>query len=419
MADEDSEKHAPEPGGAPPRRDGRPDPGTIEGMAIRHAEAAGEPSAEAAQAEPPAGPDVEAPERTPEEPASEPEAAPPPARQEAPPARGPSRFGAFVAGAVGGAVVAALAAGGGYSYLSLSPKAEPPKAELSEADEKRIVALESGVERNEAMIGALEKRFGAVEAASSAPRPATPQTPQLTGEVRDLTAQVYELTSRLANLEHAPAPPPAPPAPSLGPEISALSDRVDKVEQAFAASTAEARSTAGEDKSAAVAVVAEALSDKLVAGAAFPRELAALESLGVDPAKLAPLKATADGGPSGPALSEAFAALAPQVLAAVNKPQPGMSIQDRFLAHLRGLVVVHDLSEKTGDDPEALVSQVEALSRRGNLAGALAAFDKLPESGRKVAAGWQAQAQKAEAAVAALQSIREDAIGRLAAGKAK
>ena len=407
MADEDSEKHAPKPAGAPSRRDGRPDPGMIEGAAIRDAEAAPEPAPEAAEAEP-AAEAVEPPEPAGrEEPASEP---PPPAAR---PARGPSRFGAFVSGAAGGAVVAALVAAGGYSVLSPLFKTEAPKEELAEANAKRIAALESGVEREKSALGALEKRLGAVEAAMSAPKPATPQAPQLTGEVRDLSIEVSSLTSRLTKLERAPAPP------SSAPEISALSSRVDKVEQAVAAAKAEARSSSGEDKSAGVAVVAEALREKLASGAAFPRELAALQSLGVDPAKLAPLKAAVDGGPSGPALSETFAALAPQVLAVINKPEPGMSVTDRFLAHLRGLVVVRDLGEKAGDDPEALVSQIEGLSRRGDLAGALAAFDKLPAPARQIAAGWQAQAEKAEAAGAALRSIREDAIGRLGAGKAQ
>ena len=46
----------------------------------------------------------------------------------------------------------------------------------------------------------------------------------------------------------------------------------------------------------------------------------------------------------------------------------------RFLAHMRSLVRVRDLNETAGDDPQALVSRIEAESRRGDIAGALAAF---------------------------------------------
>jgi hypothetical protein len=77
---------------------------------------------------------------------------------------------------------------------------------------------------------------------------------------------------------------------------------------------------------------------------------------------------------------------------------------------------VRDLTETTGDDPPALVSQIEALSRRGEFAGALAAFNKLPEAARQAAGDWPAQARARQGADSALQSIREAAIGRLAAG---
>jgi hypothetical protein len=395
MVDEDKETYAPEPAGAPSHRDGRPDPVLIEGEASRLEQSPPEPAEAAAETS----------ESVIARPAMDPP--PPPSRTE-PPARGPSRFGAFVAGAVGGAIVAALAMAGGYSFLA-------PKTDLAEAEGNRLSALESGAERETSALTALEKRLAALETGQKTAPP-----PVATGEVKDLAAklgatddQVSALAARLGKIEEAPAATPS------GPDASALTGRIDKLEQALAAPKTETRvapeAGAGE-KSAEVAIVAEALRDKLAAGAPFPRELAALASLGVDPAKLAPLKPLVDGGPSGPALSAAFAEIAPSVLAAAAKRDQG-SVGERFLDHLRGLVVVHDLSEKAGGDPDALVTQVEALSRRGDLAGALAAFARLPEPARKVAAAWAAQAGQAEAAAAALQSLREDAIGRLTAGK--
>jgi len=77
---------------------------------------------------------------------------------------------------------------------------------------------------------------------------------------------------------------------------------------------------------------------------------------------------------------------------------------------------VRHLNETAGDDPQALVSQIEASSRRGDIAGALAAFNKLPESARQAAGDWPTLARTRQAADSALQSIREEAIGRLAAG---
>ncbi len=396
MVDEESKRLAPEPVGAPPNRDGRLDPGVIEGDAVHEAEAE---EAASGVAEAPLGPS---------EPVEEaPAYAPPPPRPSEPLSqrRGPSRFGAFVAGAVGGAVVAALAFGAAYSLLW-------PKAELAEANANRIATLESGAGSESGKLNGLEKRLAAVETAEKA-------APQLdvSGDVKDLGDKLGALVSRVDKLESAPA------SSSPGPDASALEARVEKLEQALAAPKTENRvaplkpPAGAAGNPAAVAIVAEAVHDRLDAGAPFPHELDALASLGVDQAKLAPLKAMSQGGPSGPTLAASFAALAPNVLAAANKPQPGASVADRFLAHLRGLVIVHDLNETAGDDPDALVTKVEALSRRGDVAGALAAFAKLPEPARTVAAAWAEEANKAEAASAALQSIRQEAIAHLGASE--
>ena len=83
---------------------------------------------------------------------------------------------------------------------------------------------------------------------------------------------------------------------------------------------------------------------------------------------------------------------------------------------MRNLVRVRDLNETAGDDPEAIVSQIEAACRRGDIAGALAAFGKLPEAAREAAGDWPNEAGARQAADAALQSIREAAIGRIAGG---
>jgi hypothetical protein len=114
-------------------------------------------------------------------------------------------------------------------------------------------------------------------------------------------------------------------------------------------------------------------------------------------------------------LAASFDAIAPRVLIAASPEEKG-GIVDRLLAHLRGLVQVRDLNDTTGDDPQATVSRIEAASRRDDISGALAAFDKLPEAARQAAGDWPVKARARQAADAALQSIREAAIRRLAGG---
>ncbi len=419
MVDEESQDVASAPaGGAPVNRDRRPDPAVIDGEAARvDDEATAGTAAET--------PRPEAPSRIPP-----------------PDGRAPGAGRAFVFGALGGLIVSALAAAGGYYALA-------PRADLAEADAGRLATLEAQAEREgeearrqSAAIAGLDKRLGALEASNSstalagvekrlgalesasaagaskiaaaaqAAQSVTADQKSLRADVDAARGEIPGLAARVAKLESA-----APEA-AAAPEISALAGRLDKVETALAAPKTETRvapeKPAPGDNPAAVAIVAEALRDKLAAGIPFASELKALQSLGVQPEKLAPLKALADGGPTDRALAASFDAVAPEVLAAASRPQGG-GVIDRFLAHLRGLVQVRVLSETPGDDPAALVSQIEAESRRGDVSGALAAFGKLPEPARQAASGWAAEAGAKQAADEALGSIREAAIAKLAA----
>jgi hypothetical protein len=211
---------------------------------------------------------------------------------------------------------------------------------------------------------------------------------------------------RVAKLE-------AEPPKANGAELSVLAARLDKIEAALAAPKTETRSPV--ENSAAIAIIADAIADRLAAGAPLAPDLSALGRLGVDPAALAALKAVAEGAPTGNALAASFDAVAPQVLAAASPREQG-GIVDRLIAHMRGLVRIRDLNGATGDAPDAIVARIEAASRRGDFAAALAAFDQLPEAARQAAGDWPIKARARQAADAALQSIREAAIGRLAGG---
>ena len=428
MVDEQSQDIASErAGGAPVNRDKRRDPGVIDG-------AVASPSDDDAQPQPSGE-------------ASQPDAPQPPLAAR----RAPRAARGFLSGAAGGLVVSALALGGGYYVFAskadiaeadasrVAARAQREEAAIADLD-RRVGALEgtnsatalatidkrvSALEASNAASGAagLDKRLGALEAEYAAEAPkiaAAAETVQnLSGEVKELRADVDAargeipgLSARVAKLESS-----APQAGAAAPDLSALVGRIDRIEAQLAAPKVETRvapeKPAANDNPAAVAIVAEALRDKLAAGAPFPTELGALESLGVEPAKLAPLKALVNGAPTDRALAASFEAVRSRALAAAAPKEEG-GILDRLLAHLRGLVQVRDLNETAGDDPQALASQIEADSRRGDLSGALAAFAKLPEPSRQAASAWAAEAGSKQAAVAALQSIRDAAVARLA-----
>jgi hypothetical protein len=417
MVDQETKDVSAGPAGAPVNRDARREPEVIEGeIAARERDGR----------EPP--PDPLAPESS-AEPRPAPAAAP--------------RTGvrSLLAGAVAGLIVSVLGLGVGYTLLA-------PKADVSETAnrlsvieaqarqnndaitaeashesaavaslEKRISALETGASN----AADLDKRVAALEAASAGSGAASDATQRLAAQEKDLRADIDaergaipDLSARIAKLESE-----TPKTNGAGPDLAALAGRVDKIEAALATPKTETRAAAEKptaaDNATAIAIIAEAFADKLHAGAPFGPELTELERLGVDPAARAPLQAVVNGAPTNGALAASFSAVAPHVLAAASGGDKG-SVTDRFLAHIHNLVRVRDLNETAGDDPQALVSQIEAESRRGDIGAALASFDKLPEAARKAAGDWPTVAHARQAADAALQSIREAAIGQLAGG---
>jgi hypothetical protein len=419
MVDEEIKDVSGGPTGAPVNRDARREPEVIEGeIAAREAEDNNSsPYATAAETR-----------------------ADPPAARAAP--RNSAR--SLLAGAVGGLVVSALGLGAGYSLLTskadgtdtenrlgaLEAQARQTNDALGAAANresaagaalgKRISALEAGA--GVSNTANLDKRVTALEASSAGNSAASDATQRLAAQAKDLRAdvdaekgQLPDLSARVAKLESD-----APKANVAGSDLAALAARIDKIEAAFSAPKSETRAAAEQpapaDNATTIAIIAEVAEERLRSGAAFGPELAALQRMGVDAAALAPLEAVVNGAPTNGALAASFNAVAPHVLAATSQPDAG-SVTDRFLAHLHNLVKVRELNETAGDDPQALVSQIEAGSRRGDIGAALAAFDKLPEAARKAAGDWPTLARARQAAEAALQSIREAAVGRLASGQ--
>ena len=425
MVDDETQDVSARPAGAPPNRDARPDPGVIDGEIAARGPNEPEPPPSAA----------EAPES---------------AAQPRPAAAPRAGFRGVLAGALAGLVVSALAVGAFYSLLAPGADVEDSAnrlAELGAQVQQENAALDAEAKRESAAVASLDKRVSALEtsggssgeldkrvaaletanadngpkavAAAQTAQQAVQTDQQLTTQVKDLRAdidaargEIPGLAARVAKLETE-----APKANDA--DLSALAARLDKIEAALAAPKSESRvapeKPAPADNSSAIAIIAGEIADKLAAGAPFGTEVAALQRLGVDPAQLASLQAVAGGAPTGSALAESFDAVAPQVLAAASPAESG-GVLDRLLAHIHGLVRVHVLGESAGDDPEAIVSRIGAECRRGDIAGAVAAFDKLPAAARQAAGDWPVKARARQAADAALQSIREAAVGRLAGG---
>ena len=142
-----------------------------------------------------------------------------------------------------------------------------------------------------------------------------------------------------------------------------------------------------------------------------------LRALGVEDASLAPLTAFAAKGTSTvDSLKEQWAALEKDVVAA-SRPSPTGGVLDRLAAGARGLVEVRRVGAAPGEDPGSVAGRVGAALDRGDVAGALEEWAKLPEAGQHASQDWADAAHRLLDAQASVQTLLGRAIATL--GKAK
>ncbi len=408
MADDNEQRRLDPEAVAAPNRDKRGEPPIIEGEVAGRDE-----SPSAAQA-------------APESPKAEERAPPdgsPPSGVAASPRRGTRPLVAAAIGGLAGAVIAAgvlwFAGANGDARLQDRVAAlEGPVAELT----RRVAALENAAQSAKATGDAVTAaqsdsqaaRADAAKAVALASKVAVSLDQRANGAVS--VADLNAIGDRLKKLESAPAA-----LASASPDLSSIKDRLAKIEAALAAPKNETRvppdSVPPRGDWTGLAVAAEAVSARLAAGAPYPAEQAALERLGADPAKLTALKSFAEkGAPNVAALAASFAKVAPDALKAAAPKESG-GVMDRLMSNMGKVVEITPLGEAPGDDPPALVSQIEAALDRGDIGGAMALWARLPEPARKASEDWAATAQTRLAADAAAQGVLNDAMAKLAADK--
>lgn len=315
----------------------------------------------------------------------------------------------------------------------------PPAPDLS-ALTRQIAAWDAARAALDTRLGALERR-PAESAGSNATAAEPADLSPLVREIEALKAAVAALSEQQSHTASLP------PAGIAGPELAAVENRVgselgtqaqriDGIQARVqnlgadvAAATEAARGlatrlaaldnaraeAAGTGQKAAVLVGIEVLRSAVDRGTPYAAELRALKALGANAAALQPLEAASERGvPSAPALARQFAGLGAAMTRAVPRPSDG-SLLDRLTANAQALIRIRPVGEAAGDDTAVVVARIEAKLGRGDLAGALADFDKLPEPVKAVAKDWDAQARARLAADTALKRMADEAMGALAA----
>jgi hypothetical protein len=353
--------------------------------------------------------------------------------QAALPRRRPNWALAAGLGGLTGALVAAAA------ILLATPAVDPAVA-------ARIAALEKGARDLANATAALEKRLAPHEASVSRLAGGSEAAKADLGAARTDAAKALALASQAAEaVQRKPesgeetSPTAQAPSADLAPiegrleklegalagldksaaDQVSIEDRIAKIEAALAAPKSEARAAPDSvavkrDDWAAVAIVAEAVSERLSAGAPYGPEQAALARLGADPAKVAALATFAEkGAPTGASLATEFGKIAPEVMKAAS-PKSKDGVMARLMLNLSKVVKISPVGEMAGDDPAALVSQIVAALGRGEVGPALAIWARLPEPARQASQQWAGAARARLGAEEAARGLLSDAIAELA-----
>ena len=332
---------------------------------------------------------------------------------EAPAAPAPRPVSPWIVAPLSGAVAGALVIGVGWmlGWPAVQPASAPAALNAAAVDglTARIAGLESKAGKAVADPAAAA-RAEALEKSLAA----------LRGELAATRAQGEKLASAVNDVRAAPR---ADGAVAL-PDVSAIDERIAKVESLMRAQSAEIAQQASKIADAKPAddmplrrVVAAALLDVLVRiGDPYPAALAAAKALAPNPDALKPLDQFADKGvPSAGRLSTELLALVAKLLPAAQQDTAttGSGIVERLQAGAAKLVKI-ERTDTVGSDRGAVVARITAAALRNDSNEARRELKTLQPADRAAAQSWLERADARDAALAASRHFAADAMAVLA-----
>jgi hypothetical protein len=391
------------------------EPPTIDLEATKIAETGAAPKATDAGAPETKTPETKAPEAKPAEARSkaEPRREPKSDSGTAIPSRSRSAS-PWVVAPISGVVAAALVVAAGYVLGWPAVQAPPAAPQVSAAavDDLtgRVVTLESKTAKTPPPVTdpAVTARLDAVEKSVAA----------LRGDVATLRTQSDKLAASVSEPKTAaPGEAAAAPAPTI--DLSAINERLDKVErvsreQAAAVAGAKQAASKAQDDLPLRRVVAAALLDVAVRhGDPYVGALASAKALSPDPDKLKPLDQFAEKGvPHPPMLNRELLTLVPKLSPATENSDTGTGIVDRLKAGASGLVRV-ERTDAVGNDRSAIVARVTAAALRNDFVDARRELASLDAADRAPAQAWLDKVIARDAALAASRQFADDMMAAL------
>lgn len=317
------------------------------------------------------------------------------------PSRGLGLSVALIAGLIGGF-------GGAFALRYFDTLAGPDPVDGVAEASARADALERKSAATDSALAALKARLGAVESGAGE------QAASMQAALRDLRQSAAGREAPNGDGSQAEAPDLAP----LQQKIDAIEEKVGAMESAMAPkadSDAEAAKALSAVQSAGV--VAANLMQRVGRGEPFASEVAALANLGVDPAKLAPLRVNAATGVASISdLADQFAALAPS-LEAPDAPAADAGVLERLAHDASNLVHIHRAGDPHETDVPGRIAAIEGALAKLDVAKAYAAWLQLPDAAKAKSAGWGAAAKARLDATAAANAIEAEAVAALSKTK--
>jgi hypothetical protein len=332
--------------------------------------------------------------------------------------------------AIFGAASAALVVWTMGSPGKTAPPAPAPQVDNATVDAlaARVASVESKAaapQNDNAALDALTARVASVESKVATPAVAAPAAadPALAAQIAALEKSVATLRDELAatraqseqvaaavnDVKSAPREPPPPP------DLSAINERLAKIEAGASTLAAEVarRNAAPVDDPQLRRMVAASLLDVSVrTGEPYAAALAAARPFAANADALKPLEPfAATGVPSTNALNRELLALLPKLSPPPENSTTGSGIVDRLQAGAARLVRIERTDAVAGNDRNAIVSRVIAAATRNDIAEARRELKTLAPADRAAAQAWIDKADARDAALAASRQFAADAMG--------
>lgn len=346
---------------------------------------------------------------------------PPPTADDVPPGSGQRRTSGWLGPIIGGVIAALIGFGiSHFDLLQLGTDTDlAPLGERVSALDAAVTALRT--EGDKAAATAQEALAQAERAAQTAGAGTAP--PDVADEVAALSARLDAVDAALAGIG-----PPGDTgdadartddgAASLPTALAAIRARLATLEAdamtpddttALITSAFDAREA---DLQASLRAGAEALArqtalftleTRVEEGAPYRDLLPVLFPDGAAPAALA--QHADDGLPSKEDLAAAFPDAAREALDASRRASAGDGLGDRLWTYVKIQTGARSLAPRPGDDPDAVLSRIEAAVQGDDLPAALAEIDHLPPEGRAAMAAWADDVQSLVAGRAAIADL--------------